>query len=144
MSKKTSKFCRFSEVLHKEQKGSSSIEFALTFLLILLVTFGMIEFCSAIYTYTVLSDAANEGLRYLIVNSSDAPGFTNTQSKVTTYASYSWHDTTSGIHVSVTCPSCAPGSTATVAVSYAYVPYLSWIMSSPPTMTAHAEGTVVN
>lgn len=141
MLKPKFRFGRYATALNKEQKGSTTIEFVFVFLIILTLTLGTVEFCSAVYTYTTLSDAANEGLRYLIVNSSNSA-----QAKVVAkaVAAHSFHNT-SAITVNVTCtPSCAAGSTAKVQVSYAYLPYVSWIMPSPPTMHAYAEGLLVN
>jgi Flp pilus assembly protein TadG len=130
--------------LGQEQDGAASLEFVIAALLVVTLLFGAIEYCSLVYTYTVLSDAANEGLRYLTVNSGDTAGAT---SKVTTYAGYSFHDT-AALTVSVACSgvagSCAPPSTAVITVTYPYVPYLSTFMSAPPTMHAYAEGKTVN
>jgi Flp pilus assembly protein TadG len=133
-------FVLFRRASHDDQRGQTIVEFALTFLLVVTVVFGTIEFCSLIYTYTVMADAANEGLRYAIVHSSDTSG---TQAIVQQYAAYSLHDTSS-ITVTVTCAgTCAPTSDVTITVSYPYVPYLSYIMSSPPTLSAYAEGQTV-
>jgi Flp pilus assembly protein TadG len=126
--------------LQRDERGSALIEFVISILLILTILFVTVELSSAVYTYTVLSDAANEGLRYAIVHSSDA-GVTAT-SVVKTYASYSLHDVSS-INVSVTCPSWVPPNIVTVTVSYSYIPYLSAFMKTPPTMTAYAEGRLV-
>ena len=131
------RFRRFAIALDKDQKGSGLIETAITFFLVVIVVFGTIEFSSLVYTYTVLADAANEGLRYAIVHSTSTTGAT---AVVKQYASYSLHDT-SKINVTVNCAStCAPPDTVTITVSYTYVPYLSNIMANPPTMNAYAQG----
>lgn len=131
---------RLASMLDRDQRGAGLIEFALVFFLVLIVVFGTIEFSSLIYTYTVLANAANEGLRYAIVHSSNTSGAT---AVVKTYAGYSLHDT-SKITVSVTCANtCAPPDNVTVNVSYTYVPYLSSLMTTPPTMTAYAQGVTV-
>ena len=125
----------------KEQRGSVLVEFAISILLVLTVIFSTIELCSAIYTYTVLADAANEGVRYAIVHSSDSGGAV---SKVKTYAALSFHDM-SKIGVLVTYPdgTADPPNRVAVAVTYQYVPYLSNFMANPPTMSAYAEGRLV-
>src|ERR1700722_2765537 len=87
--------------LHKDEDGQAQIEFAMSIVTVLVVIFMTIELCSAIYTYVVLSDAANEGLRYAIVNSTDTG--TGTQAKVTTYAANALHDM-SGMTVNVAYP----------------------------------------
>ena len=126
----------------RDERGQAQIETAFALFTVLLVIFGAIELWSAVYTYVVLSDAANEGLRYAIVHSADGND-TNTKAKVTQYAAYSLHDT-SGITVTVTTNAWAPPNTVTVTVQYPYVPYLGAFMNSPPTMNAYAQGRFVN
>jgi Flp pilus assembly protein TadG len=127
--------------LDHDQSGQTIIEFALIFLLILTLIFMMIEGFSLIYTYTVLADAANEGLRYAIVNSSNTSGAVAVAKQ---YAANSFHNT-SAITVSVTCGgSCAPPDTVTVLVTYTYLPWITWILPHAPTLHAYAQGRTVN
>ena len=126
--------------LRKCERGQALLEFVLTIFTVLVVIFMTIELCSAIYTYVVLSDAVNEGLRYAIVHSADG-GVTNTQNVVKDYAKSSLHDT-SAMSVSVSPSTWIPGDTLTVNVSYAYLPYMGF-MTNPPTMHASAEGVCV-
>lgn len=126
----------------KEDRGALQVEFALTILTVLVVVFMLIEMSSAIYAYTVLSEAANEGLRYAIVHSSDADLITNTTNKVTGYAGLSLHDM-SGLAVVVSTPDGqTPPGRVQVTVTYPYVPYVSFL-TSPPTMHTYAEGRMV-
>lgn len=125
----------------QDQEGALLVEFAICILVILTVVFMTIELSSAAYTYTVLSDAANEGLRYAIVHSSDSSGAV---AKVKTYAALSMHDV-SKINVTVSCidtGGCVPPNRVTVSVSYPYIPYTGF-MTNPPTMSAFAEGRLV-
>ena len=119
------------------------VEFALSLLLILMLIFGIMEMCSFIYTYTVMADAANEGVRYAIVHTGDSTGTTST---VQTYAAYSLHDV-SAMTVSVTCPDtggCAVSNRVVVTVSYNYVPYLSlFTFASAHSISAYAHGRIV-
>jgi Flp pilus assembly protein TadG len=127
--------------LRQEERGQAQVEMALSLMTILVVLFMTIELSSAIYTYVVLSDAANEGLRYAIVNSSDSGGAA-TRAKVVTYAANSLHDM-SDMTVNVNYPDgqLVPGRVQ-ISVSYPYLPYLGF-MGSPPTMHAYAEGRLV-
>jgi Flp pilus assembly protein TadG len=127
--------------LLNEQHGAVMIEFAISSLLVLTVLFMTLELCGAVYTYAVLADAANEGVRYAIVHSADTSGAIN---QVNTYAAYSMHDV-SHIQVSVTYPdgSSVPPNRVAVSVSYQYVPYLGNFMKNPPTMSAFAQGRLV-
>ena len=125
----------------KQQGGATLVEFAVSILLVLTVLFSTIELCSAVYTYTVIADAANEGVRYAIVHSSDSAGAV---SKVKAYAAYTLHDV-SKIAVAVTYPdgSAVPPNRVAVSVTYQYIPYLNTFMANPPTMSAYAQGRLV-
>jgi Flp pilus assembly protein TadG len=144
MNAKRFHFARRRLRADRDERGSSILEMALSLLMVVTVIFGTIELSSLMYTYTVLADAANEGLRYLVVNSGDQTGAIT---KAKTYASYSMHDT-SAINVTVACAgtggSCSPPNLATVTVSYSYVPYLGTFMSSPPTFNVVAKGETIN
>lgn len=125
----------------KNETGSVYVEFTLALMLFLVILFGTMELCSAAYTYTVLADAANEGVHFAMLNSSDEAGAVNT---VQTYAASTLHDV-SNIHISVTYPdgTATPPNRVAVSVSYSYVPYLGIFMTNPPTMHAYAEGRTV-
>jgi len=125
--------------LGRSEKGVTLIESALTFGLVITVIFFSWEFCMLIYTYTVLAEAANEGVRYAMVHSSDSSGAADV---VKTYAAYSLHDV-SGIDVSVTYPdgNSSPPARVAVKVTYIYVPYLETIVT--PKLTTFAEGRLL-
>lgn len=126
----------------RDERGAAQVEFAIVILTVLIVVFMLMELCSAVYTYTVLSDAANEGLRYAIVHSTDASFSTNVENKITTYAANSAHDM-SGMSIAVTTPDGqTPPGRVQITVSYPYVPYTIW-MADPPTMHAYAEGRMM-
>jgi Flp pilus assembly protein TadG len=124
-----------------EREGTALVEMALSIMLVLTVIFMTIEVTSAVYTYVVLTDAANEGLRYAIVHSGDTSGAIT---QVRTFAANSLHDV-SKMSVSVTYPdgSSAPPNRVAVTVTYDYVPYLGF-MKNPPAMHAYAESRLVN
>src|SRR5215510_524660 len=48
--------------------GQAMIELLLSILVLLIVVVGIIEMIGLIYTYTVLADAAKEGVRYAVVH----------------------------------------------------------------------------
>lgn len=105
------------------------------------VVFWVFEIGWLMYTYTVMADAANEGVRYAIVHSGGDP--TGTQSKVKTFAQASLHNT-SGISVAVSFPdsNSAPPNRVRVIVTYTFVPWLSGYISTP-TMKTYAEGRMI-
>jgi Flp pilus assembly protein TadG len=54
--------------LRVEQHGATLVEFALSLTLLLLLTFGMIDLCRAVYTVTVVQAAAQVGARAGIID----------------------------------------------------------------------------
>jgi len=108
---------------------------------ILTVVFSVFELGWLMYTYSVLADAANEGVRYAIVHSGGDP--TGAQAKVKTFAGTSMHNV-SAISTSVTFPdgSTAPPNRVRVTVTYTYIPYLPKFITAP-TMHTFAEGRMV-
>ena len=141
------------------ERGQTLVEFALSIILVMILIIGSIEMIVLIYTYTVLADAAKEGVRYGIVHgtglgagSCSGPGgggvacTDSTGANVTTavrnFAALSFHDK-NAMTVTPTYPdasSVAP-SRVRVTVSYVYQPLfgLGW-----PTVTvnAAAEGRI--
>src|SRR6185437_5336592 len=90
------KLCRRErpEGVIKQDRGQAQIEFVVSIMTILVVIFMAVELCSAVYAYVVLSDAANEGLRYAVAHSSALPdgGQSFTVAKVQAYTSKSLHN----------------------------------------------------
>jgi Flp pilus assembly protein TadG len=123
------------------QSGQALIETALMIVVIITVVFSVFELSWLMYTYSVLADAANEGVRYAIVHSGADPA--GTQAKVKAFASTSMHDV-SAISVSVTPPdgTYTPPNRVRVSVTYAYIPFLPQFITAP-TMHSFAEGRMV-
>ena len=141
-------------------KGQAQVEFALTVLFVMILIAGCLEMFVLIYTYSVLADAAKEGVRYAIVHGTGVGASTcsgpggggttctdataaNVTSAVTNFLNLSFHSTT---NMTVT-PTYVDSSSAApnrirVTVSYPYEPIfgLGW-----PTVTvnAAAEGRSV-
>jgi Flp pilus assembly protein TadG len=102
------------------------------------------EIGQLMYTYAVLADAANEGVRYAIVHSGGGAASTpTTTTTVINFAKTSMHDI-SKMSVTVTAPdgNYNPPNRVRVKVSYTYVPSLK-VFTTPPTLTAYAEGRMV-
>ena len=125
----------------RRQRGQSLVETALMIWVIITVVFSVFELGWLMYTYSVLADAANEGVRYAIVHSGGDPA--GTQAKVKAFASTSMHDV-SAIFVSVTSPdgTYAPPNRVRVTVTYTYIPFLPQFITAP-TMHSFAEGRMV-
>jgi Flp pilus assembly protein TadG len=146
--------------IRKPEAGQSTVEFALTTLIVMVILFGAMEFIVMIYTYNVLADAAKEGVRYAIVHGtgkgaancsgpggggiscSDSTG-ANIQSVVSNFTRVSFHNSAAMV-VTPSFPdsSSAAPSRVRVTISYVYQPFtnLGW-----PSMTvnAAAEGRIV-
>lgn len=146
---------RSIDTLH-DDRGAMLIEFALSVWTLFLVTFLIFEFCMMVYTYSVLSDAAREGVRYAVVHGTDSAvcsgpssgcGDTtgsNISAVVNGYAALSFHDL-SGMTVTSSWPDGAstPSSRVLVTINYPYVSYLSIPGFTSPTMKITAEGRIV-
>jgi Flp pilus assembly protein TadG len=134
----------------RSQRGAALVEFALSMLLAVTLIFWVFEMVSMVYTYSVLSDAAKEGVRYAIVRGSDVAvaeqvsptATTGLINDVTGYAKMSLHDVSA---ITVT-PEFPDGDNAAtdrvkVTVSYKYLPYIS-LPFTAPTITTTAEGRI--
>jgi Flp pilus assembly protein TadG len=58
----------------KVEEGSSLVEFALIFLVMMAMMLGIIDYCRAAYTYHFVSNAAREATRYAAVRGSTCAG----------------------------------------------------------------------
>jgi Flp pilus assembly protein TadG len=143
--------------LRNNRTGQAQIEFVLSILFALVVFVSIVEMILLMYTYTVLADAAKEGVRYAIVHGCSlaatncsgtcTPACTDTTgANVTAYArnylGASLHDPTAmTVNVSYPDSTSLPTNRVRVTVSYPYQPFfgLSW-----PTVTvrAAAEGRI--
>jgi Flp pilus assembly protein TadG len=132
---------------HKSQCGQAAVEFALTITVLVFLLVGMLELTMFVYTYSVLADAAKEGVRYAIVHGASVSGLTSGDasstpwpacttaatgsllSTVQTYAAASLHSTSSmNIYACYPDGSNKPGSVVQVSVNYLYQPLfgLGW------------------
>jgi Flp pilus assembly protein TadG len=121
----------------RAEEGSLLVETALSLLIVIPMVFWMFEMCMLTYTYSVLGDAARQGVRYAIVHGTDSGNCSgpssgcadssaaNVKSVVTTAAGFSFHDL-SKMTVQVTYPDLAsnPPSRVNVTINYTYVPYI--------------------
>ena len=142
--------------LVRDEAGAMLIEFALSVWTLFLVTFLIFEFCMLLYTYSVLGDAAREGVRYAIAHGTDSSlcsgpgpgcadsGGSNVVSVVKNYTAVSFHDM-SGMTVTPSWPDGAstPSSRVVVTISYPYISYFSLPGFLSPTMHITAEGRIV-
>ena len=139
----------------QSQCGQAAVEFALTIGILVVLLVGMLELTMFVYTYSVLADAAKEGVRYATVHGASVVGATSGDTSSTpwpacttaasgsllttvrTYAAASLHDPSS-INVYACYPdgSNKPGNAVQVSVNYDYQPLfgLGW-----PKFNVHAN-----
>ena len=144
----------------RDEQGSSIVEFALTFIVVMGLLFGVMQLCLAFYTYQVVNEYAREGARYAIVHGlnctlpSGASCYNDTSAELQTVVqNYGYPGiTASNVHVTAA-NTFAPGQAAcltascegtgdqiTVTVTYPYtlsvpfIPSKQWTMSSSSTM----------
>jgi len=118
------------------------LETAMMMVVIFTLLFWVIEVGYFTYTYSVLANAADEGVRYSIVHSGgDSAG---TQTVVKNYVNTSPQNLSNSISVSVTFPdgSAVPPNHVDVTVTYTYAPFLSTFFTTT-TMKTYAEGRMV-
>ena len=139
--------------LFNSQGGQTLVESSLSLLMIITSALALFELCMLTYTASALSEAAHEGLRYAIVNGSDAgvsaSGCSTSSpsaviSTVTTAATnYNLGDASSmTVNVCYPVTGAAPGSLVTVTVSYPYTPFTS-LPGFQKTLTASTEGRIL-
>lgn len=132
--------------LRRDCEGSSLIEFGLCSLVLMVMTFGLIEACFAIYSYNFVSEAAREAARYASVRGSHCSGMSDcgiTQSGLQNWvrgtafpginannltATVTWYRASTTSPVTWTICACnAPGDKIQVKLTYTFplsIPYL--------------------
>ena len=141
-----------------DSRGHALIEFSTCFLLFVILLFGVIEVGRMILLYTTVANAAKTGVRYAIVNGSDAsspsgPGNdpTNVTTVVKNFAGvYALNPANLTVHATYytyssgtpTTPACnKPGCWVRVTASYPYDPLTSWVPFSF-TLSSTSEGVI--
>lgn len=152
---------RFSEPklrlrdFHRSDEGSMMVEAALTLLVVIPMVFWLFEICMLTYTYSVLGDAARQGVRYAIVHGTDSSicsgpsqgcgdsSAANVISVVRNAAAYSFHNLSQmTVEVSYPDSSSSPPSRVNVTIQYTYVPYIK-LPGIADMVTMTAEGRVL-
>lgn len=66
----------------RKRKGATAVEMAAVVAVFSLLLFGILEYCMIVYSQNVVENAAREGARYAVVNSSDTTMIADTQAYV--------------------------------------------------------------
>lgn len=136
-------------------EGSLVVETALALVVVIPMVLWLFELCMLVYTYSVLGDAARQGVRYAIVHGTDNANCSgpssgcadstgaNISTVVNQTAAYSFHNL-SNMAVQVTYPddSSTPPSRIAVAIEYTYVPYVQ-LPGIATKLQLQAQGRIV-
>ena len=147
---------RIPPLIANDETGSMLLEFSLSVWMLVLMTFLIFEFCMTVYTYSVLGNAAREGIRYAVVHGTDSglcsgpssgcgdSSGSNVTAVVNGYAGVCFHDI-SGMTITPSWPdgTSTPSSRVVITITYPYVPYLDLPGFNAPTMQVTAEGRIV-
>jgi hypothetical protein len=132
------------------------VETALSLILTFSLAFLLFEVSMLAYTYSVMNNAAREGVRYAIVHGSDSKNCSgpstgcsdatgaNVIAVVQSYAAMSLHNT-SGMTVTVNYPDttqAAPLSLVSVTVNYTFTPYFKFSALSS-TLNITSQGRIL-
>lgn len=131
----------------RDCRGQALVEFALCIVLLLAVTFAVVEFGRLMLVYTTIGNAARIGARYAIVHDGDSTG---TQTAVNGFLQAGTVNTSSST-VSVSLPGYPDGTSAgctqrgclvEVTVTYPYDQLLSYFSLGSITLTSSSEGVI--
>jgi Flp pilus assembly protein TadG len=148
-----------------DESGTSLVEFAISASLLLMLMFGIIEICFALYTYNYVSDAARVATRYAVVRGSsctDMPDCDITAAEVQTYVrgiaypginpanlttSTTWLSASSSQPTTWT--ACAgqcnaPGNAVEIQVTYAFPLFVPFWRSSSLSLTSTSQMVISN
>lgn len=122
------------------QKGAAMVEFALTFVAILLILFGIMEFGRIIYSYNILACATKEAARYAIVHGSRSGSPATAAAIETQLERWTIGLDRSRINVATTWdPSNTPGSVVRIQATYNVMPMTRMIFRNPLLLSSRAE-----
>src|SRR5882724_8916929 len=113
------------------ERGQSLVETSMMVVVILTVVFSIFEICQLMYTYSVLANSANEGVRYAVVRSGIVADDANVKDHVSKFAKMSMHNVNA-----MTDDVLLPDGTAVaphrvqVKISYTYIPYIGTFMKN--------------
>ena len=134
---------RFRARRAKRTRGGNTFEFALTALMLVLVSLGVVEMSRMALVYTTIANATRAGVRYACSHGSDRSGGSGINgesgpgSNPTEVLAVVENVATAGLiqlaasNIAVSySPSNTPGSTVTVTVQYTYAPLIGYFNRS--------------
>ena len=127
----------------RDDRGAVMVEFAISSLLFFLIAFGTLEFGRMIMDYSIVSNAAREGVRFAAVRG-NASGHTATATEVQTYVAGRSVGLLTADNVAVTWPTNKnQGSIVQVQVTYNFTPIVALLPSQTVQLRSTTEMTIV-
>lgn len=133
----------------QKEEGATLMEFAISASVLFLFLFGIFAFCTAVYSYNYVCEAAREGSRYAMVRGTACKGFTDcgiTSAQVQSYVrglSYPGIDTNNLTASRTFSASGVPGSTVTVTVTYNFTPLIPYWPQSGKVLQMNSTSQMV-
>ena len=72
----------FAPQRNRQRNGATTVELVAVITIFTMMMFGILEYCLIVYTTNVVENAAREGSRFAVVNTSDTTLITDTQNYV--------------------------------------------------------------
>ncbi len=126
---------------HKHhERGVYLLEFGLSFLVLLSVLYGVMEFGRAVASYNVLAGASREGVRYASVHGSSSGSAASATDIQTIVRNWAIGLDSSSVVVSTTwTPGNGPGSKVKVTASYTLTPFTRLILQNGITLQSSSQ-----
>ncbi len=138
--------------LRGERRGTTVVETAMVLIPLMMLLFGIIEYCWLLTNWNLLNNAAREGCRYVVVNNTDPTISADVQTIVNGFMAggsanfNAFTVTVSGTHQGVATPvnNLAPGDLIVVSVSgqYRFLNIIP-VAKLPTTVTITSSVTMV-
>lgn len=139
---------KLRNAFRRGQRGTSTLEFTLAAIPLLLVIFAVVDFSRGVYEFNAINDMARSGARYAIVHGSKSatPAGPAANSTAVTTAARSKAVSLTAANAAVTSTwldgTNTPGSRVRVNVTYPYVPIVARLFPFG-TLTLQSSSTMV-
>ncbi len=135
-----------ANITRERERGATMIETVLSFIIILTLTFGIMEACLALYRYHYIAEAAREGTRYAIVRGANCSGLGSdcpaSASDIQTYVKglgFPGIDSNAMTVTPAWPASNSPGNPVSVTVLYQYNLSIPFVLSRTLTMSSTSQ-----
>ena len=121
-------------------KGQTYVEFALCAVVVLILTFGVVNFSLVVYAYNFVSYAAREGTRFAAVHGSSNPSPAHSADITNLISAEAYGLNGGNLKVSTTWnPNNQPGSVVAVQVQYTFNFMIPFVTLPPVNLTSSSQ-----